>query len=770
MDAFGHRCFRTGGLPRFGAFALAILCGNVSVVHAQAGRIYWTDSNNGGTATARVHRADLDGSHPQRLVLPPSLSPRYLALDVSGGKMYWTDIGVINRANLDGTGVMTLITAGPCPMGIALDLPAGRVYWTDCVEGRIMRANLLDGSGVEQVIAGLSAPRAVALDLAHGKIYWTDSDSKKIQRSSLDGTNREDLVTGLFLQAIVLDADAGRMYWQDDRKIHRANLDGSSPTVIVENAGPSIGIALDRANRKLYWTEFEIKGIVRANLDGTAMETVVSGGMDTPWGLALAQTSEIITGADAGGGPHVRELTREPEGSLRELAGFFPYSSAFPGGVRVAAGDIDGDGRVDLITGAGPGGGPHVRALKRLPNGTIDEIAGFFAYDVNFPGGVSVAAGDVNGDGRADIITGAGPGGGPHVRVLGHLYGGAVEELCGFFACDPAFAGGVRVAAGDVDGDGRADIITGAGPGGGPHVRVLSCNDHAPDRELASFFAYAPSFAGGVYVAAGDVDGDGLADIITGADAGGGPHVRVFKRQSNGSLTEIVGFLAYAPAFAGGVRVAAADLNGDGRAEIITAAGPGGGPHVRSFTLTNDLVTELTGFLAYSPNFTGGVFVASETPVSPAVSMGFFGVTGHFVRFEGPYSQSGFTLNTTGGNWFSTRRTGFLDGAYIYFMRYAGDPTLTAEVRLTAAGSLFRFTSVDVFSTDTEIPYTITGLKDSSPVFTLTGTVPNPSGQIAPVINSNASATVDTLVIRLSNPANPCCANAVGIDRIGLRY
>jgi len=44
MDAFGHRCFRTGGLPRFGAFALAILCGNVSVVHAQAGRIYWTDS------------------------------------------------------------------------------------------------------------------------------------------------------------------------------------------------------------------------------------------------------------------------------------------------------------------------------------------------------------------------------------------------------------------------------------------------------------------------------------------------------------------------------------------------------------------------------------------------------------------------------------------------------------------------------------------------------------------------------------------------------
>ena len=75
-----------------------------------------------------------------------------------------------------------------------------------------------------------------------------------------------------------------------------------------------------------------------------------------------------------------------------------------------------------------------------------------------------VAAGDFNGDGMTDVITGAGPGGGPHVRVIS---GAALSELASFYAYDPVFAGGVSVAVGDLDGDGRVDIITGAGSGGG---------------------------------------------------------------------------------------------------------------------------------------------------------------------------------------------------------------------------------------------------------------------------------------------------------------
>jgi hypothetical protein len=153
-------------------------------------------------------------------------------------------------------------------------------------------------------------------------------------------------------------------------------------------------------------------------------------------------------------------------------------------------------------------------------------VRSFFAYPCEpapgpcFTGGVFVAAADVTGDGRADIITGAGPGGAPQVKVFDGVSG---TEMRSFFAyhCDPAagpcFAGGAIVAAGDVTGDGVADIITGAGPGGGPHVRVF---DGATGAEVRGFFAYDPAFPGGVFVGAGDITNDGVADIITGAGPG----------------------------------------------------------------------------------------------------------------------------------------------------------------------------------------------------------------------------------------------------------
>ena len=185
---------------------------------------------------------------------------------------------------------------------------------------------------------------------------------------------------------------------------------------------------------------------------------------------------------------------------------------------------------------------------------------GFFAYDPEFPGGVNVAVGDVDGDGVAEIITGAGPGGGPHVRFWRYVDGGFVEIFNhGFFAYDPAFPGGVNVAVGDVNGDGVADIVTGAGPGGGPHVRVFNFLD-GQFTELGGngFFAYDPEFPGGVHVAAADLGGDGVAEIITGAGPGDGPHVRAFSL-AGGVVTEVASFFAYDPAFPGGVFVAGVD-------------------------------------------------------------------------------------------------------------------------------------------------------------------------------------------------------------------
>jgi hypothetical protein len=276
-----------------------------------------------------------------------------------------------------------------------------------------------------------------------------------------------------------------------------------------------------------------------------------------------------------------------------------PFGREFRGGVRVARGDVTGDGAPDVVAAAGPGGGPHVRVFDGRTGRPVDGPLGSLqAYAPAFRGGVFVAAGDVNGDGRADVVTGAGAGGGPHVRVFSGATGGLLLE---FMAYAPSFLGGVFVAAGDTNGDGRADVITGAGAGGGPHVQVFAGTGGGL---LQSFFAYDPAFRGGVNVAAGDLTGDGRADVVTGAGAGGGPHVRVFDGISG---VGVLSFFAYAATFRGGVTVAAGDLDGDGRADVTTGAGPGGGPHVRAFSGANG--GAIRDFLAYDPGFLGGVFV-----------------------------------------------------------------------------------------------------------------------------------------------------------------
>jgi hypothetical protein len=306
---------------------------------------------------------------------------------------------------------------------------------------------------------------------------------------------------------------------------------------------------------------------------------------------------EILAGLGESGSPQARLIDADFDID-QEL---FPYHSAFTGGVRVAMGDINDDGVDDMITAAGPGGGPHVRVFDGVTGTPIRE---FMAYSMSFTGGVFVASGDVDGDGVDDIITGAGEGGGPHVRVFSGVSG---AEIAGFMAYHLQFAGGVRVAAADVDGDGTAEIITAAGPGGGPHVRALQLDL----TELASFYAYHPGFAGGVYVAGGDLDGDGIDEIITSAGAGGGPHVRAFNIATGNVDVE---FMAYPMSFTGGVQVAAADFDGDGRDDIITA--PGAGQDTTICVFRGYTGVEIDRFRAFG-NFGGMVYVAAGEGSSP---------------------------------------------------------------------------------------------------------------------------------------------------------
>ena len=310
---------------------------------------------------------------------------------------------------------------------------------------------------------------------------------------------------------------------------------------------------------------------------------------------------DIVTGPGIGHPPLVRVLSGKTGADVWSAT---PYEGGFTGGVQVAVADVNRDGAGDVVVGTGVGGAPRVRVLDGR---TGDPLADFFAYEDSFRGGVQVAAGDVDGDGSADIVCGTSAGGGPRVRVFS---GDDGSVLADFFAYEDGFRGGVYVACGDVDGDGSADIVCGTGVGGGPRVRVFSGRDGSV---LADFFAYEDGFRGGVIVAAADFDADAFADIVTGTGPGGGPRVRVVSGETGAVLADR---FAYEDSFRGGVLVAAADFTQDGRADLVFGTGPGGAARVRAVDAATG--STLADFFAYDPADNPGPFAeAGPVPGDP---------------------------------------------------------------------------------------------------------------------------------------------------------
>ena len=267
----------------------------------------------------------------------------------------------------------------------------------------------------------------------------------------------------------------------------------------------------------------------------------------------------------------------------------------FSGAIKVVSGDFNGDGVAEIIAGAGFGGGP---AIAILNSQTGEVMESFFAFDPAFTGGVSVAVQDVNNDGILDIIAAAGPGGGPEVRIFD---GKSLNVLRSFYAYAEDFTGGVSVASIDFNNDGILDLVTGAGPGGAPHVKVF---DGVTGDIISQWYAYPASFTGGVFVAAGDIGNDGNIEVVTGAGPGGAPVVAVWDPYTGALLAQ---FMAYAEDFTGGVRVGINDGNGDGIADILTGAGPGGGPEVKVFSFP--ALDLLFSFYSGDPTNKGGVYV-----------------------------------------------------------------------------------------------------------------------------------------------------------------
>lgn len=171
---------------------------------------------------------------------------------------------------------------------------------------------------------------------------------------------------------------------------------------------------------------------------------------------------------------------------------------------RVAHVDLTGDGVADLIT-ASAKGKAVVQAFDgithQLLSGPLSNLSPFAAKNVR---GAYLAVGDINGDGSPDLVVGAGAGGG-EVKIYSGADGALIKTATPF---GERYKGGVRVALGDVNGDGWQDVIVGAGAGGSK-IQVL---DGETGDMLLSF--KAGKSGKGVFVDSRDADGDGLADII----------------------------------------------------------------------------------------------------------------------------------------------------------------------------------------------------------------------------------------------------------------
>jgi hypothetical protein len=339
------------------------------------------------------------------------------------------------------------------------------------------------------------------------------------------------------------------------------------------------------------------------------MPRIGSGRRPNPLHLSVLEDRTVpalayAVGADAGGGPHVKVFDE----SKQVVFNFFAYDAAFSGGVRVALGDVNGDTTPDIVTAAGPGGGAHVKAFSGKD---LTLLASFFAYDAAFRGGVFLGVADVDGDGNREIVTGAGSGGGPHVKVFDLVNGQAVAAgtpLASFMAYDLSATGGVTVTGADLNGDHHDEIVT-APFRGSTHVKAFDAGSGALVR---SFFAFDPAFVGGANVSAGDIDFDGRDEILVGLGLGGGGLTRTFSGADNHDVSSFPFFESVFDSFTGGVRVAPLSIS-DGTSNTVQLVGtPSGG--VASLAATRDAGTgryiEQENLIF--GNFQGGSFVATN--------------------------------------------------------------------------------------------------------------------------------------------------------------
>lgn len=265
--------------------------------YAQEGPLFYIDQNR-----IAIRNSNLDGSEDTFIIANDNVYAADIALDSTNSLIFWTSSsdaealqGSIGRANLDGTGMKKIVTGLSKLGGIASDPINGVTYWVD-KDHEVVQSASYEGTDITTVLP--FAPEDIEVDASAGKLYWIIDNL--IQRANLDGTEIEVLLDspGTHRQ-LALDVEAGKMYWVDNGSdnILRANLDGSNVEELVSGFDAE-SMALDLVEQKLYWSIFRGTQIQRSNLDGTEIEDVLSGSCENAMavsGTYVYCSSQIIT-------------------------------------------------------------------------------------------------------------------------------------------------------------------------------------------------------------------------------------------------------------------------------------------------------------------------------------------------------------------------------------------------------------------------------------------------------------------------------------------
>lgn len=279
-------------------------------------------------------------------------------------------------------------------------------------------------------------------------------------------------------------------------------------------------------------------------------------GLGNGFSLAVADLGEdgipeIILGSGKGGEPWV--LIYSTIGEL--INKFLVYQKEYRGGVNVAVGDLNGDGVYEIITSTGEGGGPHIRIFDGW--GSMRFTPGFFAFKKDYFGGVHIAAGDINNDGRDEILATSARGRNRELRIFDFV-GNQLDysfDLANFYGLD-----GVHVSTIDLGGDGQDEIVFTGSFGDRSNVYLYQSSG----QEINHFLAFG-NFIGGINTAAIDIDNDNMQELIVAPSITGPPVIKVF----DGFGVELQSFFACDQDFRAGINVSALDIDGDGDDEII---------------------------------------------------------------------------------------------------------------------------------------------------------------------------------------------------------